>query len=211
LDWSGAVLWRSEGQLLWARYFRETGDSEAARENAEKALELATEPRQPLSLMASHRFLGELDTDSARLSEASEHVEQSLALAEACEAPYERALTLLTKGQLLAARDNPEEARALLGEVRDICAPLGAELALVRAAELEKTLPRGARHAPAGLTGRELEILRLVARGMSNQEIVTSLVLSEHTVHRHVANVLGKFEVSSRAAAVAQAARHDLL
>jgi DNA-binding CsgD family transcriptional regulator len=65
--------------------------------------------------------------------------------------------------------------------------------------------------APAGLTGRELEVLRLVAQGMSNQEIATSLVLSEHTVHRHVANVLAKLGVSSRAAAVAQAARHDLL
>jgi ATP/maltotriose-dependent transcriptional regulator MalT len=162
--------------------------------------------------VASHRFLGELDTDSARLSEATEHVEKSLALADACEAPYERALTLLTKVQLLAATDNnPEEARALLSEVREICAPLGAKLALARAAELEKNLPRGARHAPAGLTGRELEILRLVAQGMSNQEIAASLVLSEHTVHRHVANVLGKLGVSSRAAAVAQAARHDLL
>jgi DNA-binding NarL/FixJ family response regulator len=65
--------------------------------------------------------------------------------------------------------------------------------------------------APAGLTKRELEVLRLVARGMSNQQIATTLVLSEHTVHRHVANVLGKLGVSSRAAAVAEAARLDLL
>ena len=53
------------------------------------------------------------------------------------------------------------------------------------------------------LTRRELEVLRLVARGMSNQQIATDLVLSEHTVHCHVANVLGKLGVSSRAAAVA--------
>ncbi len=65
--------------------------------------------------------------------------------------------------------------------------------------------------AQAGLTWRELEVLRLVARGMSNGEIAESLVLSVHTVHRHVANVLGKLGVSSRAAAVAQAARFDLL
>ncbi len=211
LDWSGAVLWRSEGQLLWARYFRETGDSEAARGHAEEALEFATEPRQPLALLSSHRFLGELDTASGRFSEATEHIEKSLGLAEACEALYERGLTLLTKGWLLAAGARPEEARAILGEVRDICAPLGAELALGRAAELEKKLPDGARHAPAGLTRRELEILQLIAQGMSNQQIATSLVLSEHTIHRHVANVLGKLGVSSRAAAVAQAARHNLL
>ena len=61
------------------------------------------------------------------------------------------------------------------------------------------------------LTRRELEVLRLVARGMSNQQIATDLVLSEHTVHRHVANVLGKLGVSSRATAVAEAARYDLL
>jgi ATP/maltotriose-dependent transcriptional regulator MalT len=46
---------------------------------------------------------------------------------------------------------------------------------------------------------------------MSNQEAAVSLVISEHTVHRHVANVLGKLGVSSRAAAVAQAAQLDLL
>ena len=61
------------------------------------------------------------------------------------------------------------------------------------------------------LTKREVEVLRLVAKGMSNQEVAASLVISEHTVHRHVANVLGKLGVSSRAAAVAQAARLDLL
>jgi len=65
--------------------------------------------------------------------------------------------------------------------------------------------------AQAGLTRRELEVLRLVARGMSNQEIAADLVLSGHTVHRHVSNVLGKLGVSSRAAAVAEAARLDLL
>src|SRR3712207_6051767 len=63
----------------------------------------------------------------------------------------------------------------------------------------------------AGLTPRELEVLQLVAQGMSNGEVATSLVISEHTVHRHVANVLGKLGVSSRTAAVAQAARLALL
>jgi non-specific serine/threonine protein kinase len=76
---------------------------------------------------------------------------------------------------------------------------------------LEQPTTHGATSAPAGLTRRELEVLRLVAGGMSNQEIAAELVLSEHTVHRHVANVLAKLDVSSRTAAVAQAARLDLL
>jgi pimeloyl-ACP methyl ester carboxylesterase/DNA-binding CsgD family transcriptional regulator len=57
------------------------------------------------------------------------------------------------------------------------------------------------------LTRREAEVLRLVAGGLSNREIASSLVLSEHTVHRHVANILRKLAQSSRAAAAASATR----
>jgi len=54
-------------------------------------------------------------------------------------------------------------------------------------------------------------VLGLVAQGKTNPEIATALVLSEHTVHRHVANILAKLGASSRAAAVAAAAEQDLL
>jgi pimeloyl-ACP methyl ester carboxylesterase/DNA-binding CsgD family transcriptional regulator len=63
----------------------------------------------------------------------------------------------------------------------------------------------------AALSGREIEVLRLVARGMSDQEIARQLVLSVHTVHRHVANVRQKLDVPSRTAAAAQAARAGLI
>jgi pimeloyl-ACP methyl ester carboxylesterase/DNA-binding CsgD family transcriptional regulator len=61
------------------------------------------------------------------------------------------------------------------------------------------------------LTGRETEVLRLVAAGLSNREIASSLVLSEHTVHRHVANILRKLAQSTRAAAAAYATRAGLI
>jgi len=61
------------------------------------------------------------------------------------------------------------------------------------------------------LSGRETEVLRLVAAGLSNREIASSLVLSEHTVHRHVANILRKLAQSSRAAAAAHATRAGLI
>ncbi len=61
------------------------------------------------------------------------------------------------------------------------------------------------------LTRRETEVLRLVAAGLSNREIASSLLLSQHTVHRHVANILRKLTQSSRAAAVAQATRAGLI
>jgi ATP/maltotriose-dependent transcriptional regulator MalT len=61
------------------------------------------------------------------------------------------------------------------------------------------------------LTSRETEVLRLVATGMSNREIATTLVLSDHTVHRHVANILRKLSQPSRAAAATQAARAGMI
>jgi DNA-binding NarL/FixJ family response regulator len=60
------------------------------------------------------------------------------------------------------------------------------------------------------LTAREREVLRLVAEGLRDREIAQRLVLSPHTVHRHVANIRTKLGRPSRAAAVAYAARHNL-
>ena len=78
-------------------------------------------------------------------------------------------------------------------------------------AHLEGKDPRAvvvARSSGAALTPRELEVLRLVAAGRTDAEIAEQLVLSSHTVHRHVSNVRTKLGVSSRAAAAAWAARH---
>jgi pimeloyl-ACP methyl ester carboxylesterase/DNA-binding CsgD family transcriptional regulator len=70
----------------------------------------------------------------------------------------------------------------------------------------------GARRAPdTDLSARELEILQLVAAGLSDAEIAERLVLSPHTVHRHVANIRTKLRLPSRAAAVAHATRIGLL
>ena len=59
--------------------------------------------------------------------------------------------------------------------------------------------------SPQLLTSREVEALRLVSRGLSNDDIATSLVLSKHTVHRHVANILTKLDEPTRASAVSHA------
>jgi ATP/maltotriose-dependent transcriptional regulator MalT len=79
--------------------------------------------------------------------------------------------------------------------------------------EVEIALPTEAPPAAADtdLSTRELEILHLVAAGLSDAEIAERLVLSRHTVHRHVANIRTKLRLPSRAAAVAHAARIGLL
>jgi DNA-binding CsgD family transcriptional regulator len=63
----------------------------------------------------------------------------------------------------------------------------------------------------AGLTRREVEVLRLVAEGKTNRAIAAELVLSEKTVARHLANIFVKLDLSSRAAATAYAFQHDLV
>jgi DNA-binding NarL/FixJ family response regulator len=69
--------------------------------------------------------------------------------------------------------------------------------------------------APAGaasvLTARELDVLKLVAQGLSNTDIAQRLVLSDHTVHRHLANIMRKLGLSSRAAAAAWGVRTGLV
>ena len=62
-----------------------------------------------------------------------------------------------------------------------------------------------------GLTPRELEVVRLVASGRSNREIASVLEISEHTVARHVQNILGKLSLPSRTAATAFAFEHNLV
>jgi DNA-binding NarL/FixJ family response regulator len=61
------------------------------------------------------------------------------------------------------------------------------------------------------LTPREIEVLKLVALGFTNPDIARHLVLSQSTVNRHMANILGKLNTSSRAAAVAWGVRTGLL
>jgi DNA-binding NarL/FixJ family response regulator len=61
------------------------------------------------------------------------------------------------------------------------------------------------------LTERQIEILRLISQGRNDREIAAALVVSEHTVHRHVANILQRLDLPSRAAAVAFASEHGLI
>ena len=84
---------------------------------------------------------------------------------------------------------------------------MGAKLDLARA----ETLRGAASSNGAGLTARELQVLRLLAAGETNRAIASSLVLAEKTVDRHVSNLYAKLGVSSRAAATAYAYQHRLL
>jgi DNA-binding CsgD family transcriptional regulator len=122
------------------------------------------------------------------------------------ESPYERARVQVLMGRALAAVGDVESSRRELEAARSTFRQLGAAPAADEVSHLlaPPTLP-------AGLTAREVEVLRLVASGRSNAQIATALVLSEKTVARHLSNIFGKLDVGSRTAATAYAFEHGLV
>jgi DNA-binding CsgD family transcriptional regulator len=211
--WSGAVVGSAEGLLGWASYNRVAGNAVAAYRHATQALDRATTPRQPLALLAAHRLLGELDTDAGRFEDAAHHLNESLLLASACNAPYERALTLLAMAEAACATGDGCRARTRLDQSRTIFTSLGAAPALRRADALQARLNvNGAPQSlyPDNLSAREVDVLRRIARGMSNREIAAALFISSRTVNRHIENLYRKIAARNRADATAYALRHDL-
>lgn len=210
---SDAVLEWAEGQLAWASYHRVAGDSARAYTHTERALTHASEPRQPLVLLAAHRTLGELDTASGRYIEARVNLDAALALAEACAAPYERALTLLALAELHVAEHQRDTAIAALAEARTILVPLDALPALTRADALAARLAAPAATTPValfGLTVREVDVLRLLAEGLTDLQIAERLIVSRNTINAHTRAIYGKLSVNTRAAATRFALDHGL-
>jgi DNA-binding NarL/FixJ family response regulator len=118
------------------------------------------------------------------------------------DAPYEVARARALLSAACAALDDGEAAALEREAACEIFRKLEAAPDLAR---LEPTKP------VHGLSARELEVLRLLARGKTNREIAAVLVISEHTVARHVQNIYAKLRVASRAAATAFAFEHDLV
>jgi non-specific serine/threonine protein kinase len=151
---------------------------------------------------------------SARLHGAADQALDDLG--EALE-PLEARLAEQDRERLRAALgDEAFDAEYAAGRTLDpaqVLAALGAEGAAAGRAVVSET---GAVMTVAGedvtaLTPRELDVLKLVAHGLSNRDIALRLVLSEHTVHRHLANILHKLGLSSRAAAASWGVRAGLV
>jgi ATP/maltotriose-dependent transcriptional regulator MalT len=120
--------------------------------------------------------------------------------------PYETARARMLYGAALRVAGDEEGARLELGAALAAFEHLGAAADAGTAAQL--VAGRGG--LPRGLTAREAGVLRLVAAGKTNREVAAELVISEHTVARHMQNIFAKLDVSSRAAATAFAFEHGL-
>jgi DNA-binding CsgD family transcriptional regulator len=124
------------------------------------------------------------------------------------EAPYEAARVRVLVALACRKAGDDDTAAWELEAARAIFDRLGALPDVARVDSLAASPETTAAH---GLSPRELQVLRLVARGATNKAIAAELVLSERTIDRHVSNIFAKLRVSSRAAATAYAYEHDLV
>jgi DNA-binding NarL/FixJ family response regulator len=124
------------------------------------------------------------------------------------EVPYEAARVRVLVALGCRTAGDEDTASWELEAARAVFDRLGAGPDIARVDSLAARPEATAAH---GLTRRELQVLRLVARGATNKSIAAELVLSERTIDRHVSNMFAKLRVSSRAAATAYAYEHDLV
>jgi ATP/maltotriose-dependent transcriptional regulator MalT len=119
--------------------------------------------------------------------------------------PYDEARAREVRGAAARMMDELDTAQLELTAARDTYERLGAEPDERRVAALLGEAP------PSPLSSREIEVLRLVARGGTNKEVAGELVVSEHTVARHLSNIYTKLGVGSRSAATAWAYERSLI
>jgi DNA-binding CsgD family transcriptional regulator/tetratricopeptide (TPR) repeat protein len=184
------------------------GDLDEARHAAEELREIAAAyPSAMLGAIAA-QVEGAVELVGGDSRAALVRLRQAWQVWQELDAPYEAARSRVLLALACRALGDGGSAELELDAARGAFAELGAKPDLARLDTLAS--PSDGR-APYGLTPRELEVLRLVAAGKTNREIATLLVVSEHTVARHVQNILGKLRVPSRTAATAFAFEHELV
>ncbi len=221
--------WDSQPGLALLRLAQ--GDGDAAAAAIRRALSEAREPSVRAALLpagveillavgdcdqarrASHELAQIAEGRTGLLAALSAQAEAALALADGDDAAaLELARHACRAWQQLGAPYDTARARTLVGLA---CRALGdedsARLEFAAARALIARLDAAAAPNAHELTARELEVLRLVAAGNSNRQIAAELVISEHTVARHLQNIFAKLRVSSRTAATAFAFEHDLV
>jgi DNA-binding CsgD family transcriptional regulator len=196
-----ATVERAHGLELLAEAHAASGHPTEATDAANELRTIADAAATD-ALRGAARFAeGCAETAARRFDTAREAFEDAVVLLARSRLPFETARARVALSRALRSLGRGDASRSELERALETFAELGAA-GEERRAKLAGT---------SELTRREREVLRLVAQGKTNADIAAALVLSEHTVHRHVANILTKLAVPSRAAAVAEATAHGLL
>ncbi|HET7745221.1 MAG TPA: LuxR C-terminal-related transcriptional regulator [Gaiellaceae bacterium] len=210
---------RSAGLEVAIRALARLGEHERADHLLSELREIASRARTRPLVAAVYSSEGTLaaargDHDGARRS-----FEDALDLLASSDARFETARVRLDLAATLSTSGRRGQARREVEAALEAFQALGADGESARASTMlgkldgtGATLPADAPETPlSALSKRELEVLGLVAEGLTNHDIAERLVLSEHTVNRHVANILRKLGLPSRAAAASLAGRYGLV
>jgi DNA-binding CsgD family transcriptional regulator len=205
---AGARTPLAGSRLLWALADAAlaAGDLETARVAAGELKEMAGAVDAPILAASASTVEGSVRLAEADMPGALESLRRACATWQELKLPYEAARARMLYGLALRAAGDEADARLELRAALSAFERLGAAADAVKTSDLlapPMTLPRG-------LTPREAEVLRLVAAGKTNRDIAVELVISEHTVARHLQNMFVKLDVSSRSGATAFAYEHGL-
>lgn len=184
------------------------GDIVGASEAADQLGDLAQTLDALLLQALSERARGSVLLAQGEVTAALAALRRSWTAWKQLDAPYEAARTRVLIGDACQSLGDQQSAAMEYEAARSVFDRLGAAADLAR---LDTGAPRHSPSAAKGLTGREVEVLSLIAKGWTNRAIADALVISEHTVARHVQNMLQKLGVSSRASLAAFAVEHGLI
>jgi DNA-binding CsgD family transcriptional regulator len=208
--------------LRWAAcFFARHGSLGEARACAEALSSIAARTGHPDALAALAHALGETALAEGHADAAAQSLGRAAELHANLEIPFERAQIQLRGGVALAAAQQREAAAEWFAEAHVTARGLGAAPLAAEAADeiaklgesVERWLGRraAAEHENAGLSRRELEVMRLVASGRTNREVAGELVLSTRTVDMHMRHILTKLRCRTRTEAAAKASELGLL
>ena len=206
-----AVLDRLPALELLVRARAALGDLDAAGAGCAELERIGAELGTPYVRGRTRLVAGRVAGARRDHEQARRACEDAVDMLVEAEAAHETALARLELARALAALGRDEAAAAETRIARDALVALGAKRDVARVDSAAPGERAAGSRSVGELTPRELEVLRLVAQGLSDAEIAERLVLSQHTVHRHMANVRAKLRLPSRAAAVAFAAQAGLL
>lgn len=204
-----------------ASFFSSVGEGENTRASVDALIRIATTLSNYESLAGVSHALGEAAWVNDQLPEAIEHFNAGIDLLANKEIPLEEIETRYRAGLAYLANDQRKMGIELLQSAFQLAHPLGERFYSDRIVDvldqqgvsIEKVVGkrRATRAKFGGLTRRQVEVLKLVAEGMTNQQIAETLYISPRTVDMHVSNILSEFGCRSRAEAVNRANEMGLL
>jgi DNA-binding CsgD family transcriptional regulator len=184
------------------------GDVSAAQNAADELFTIAEALEAPFLRAAAAHARGAVMLAAGDPPGALIPLRRAASLWRQMDAPYESARARVLVGVACRALGDPDSAEIEFDAAGEVFQQLGAAPDVDR---VRKLAGSGEPSSASGLTAREVQVLSLAATGHTNREISSSLMISEHTVARHLQNIFSKLGVSSRTAAAAFAYEHSLI